>query len=190
VKHPATRELYQYWNQQRGVRAAPDRSDIEPGHLKGMLADTFVLSVDTNAGHPFRIAGTRLCALFGRELKGRSFVGLWDEGLRVLDLLDVLIKDRVGMVAGAHTTLDGARADMELLVLPLTQGGTQPARFIGALAPFGSPYWLRTRPVPRLALGMHRHLDGGYEPAGRRFISGAHANGMRDGWQVLEGGRV
>lgn len=190
MKHPATRELYQYWNQRRGLRAAPERSDIEPGHLTGMLADTFVLSVDADAGHPFRIAGTRVCALFCRELKGRSFVGLWDEGLPMLDLLNALVRDRIGLVAGAHAAVDKVRLDLELLMLPLTQGGARPARFIGVLASFGSPYWLGARPLPRLTLGMHRHVGGAFEHAGRRLVSGTMPESRPETLRVLEGGRA
>jgi len=42
VKHPSVRELYRYWNAQRGLRAAPERSDIEPGAIRRALADTAV----------------------------------------------------------------------------------------------------------------------------------------------------
>lgn len=190
MKHPATRDLYHYWNQRRGLRATPDRSDIEPGHLKGMLADTFVLSVDANSGHPFRIAGTNLCALFCRELKGRSFVGLWDQGLLMLDLLDDAIRERIGLVAGAHALVDGVRTDLELLILPLTQGSNRPARFIGTLAPFDTPFWRGTRPASRLSLGMHRHVGGAFEHLGPRLISGAQAEKAPAALRVLEGGRA
>jgi hypothetical protein len=190
MKHPATRELYHYWNRRRGLRATPERSEVEPFHLKGILPDTFVLSIDANAGHPFRIAGTRICALFGRELKRRSFVGLWDEGLQVLDLLEAVAADRTGLVAGAHATIDGVRTDLEVLVLPLTQGGTRPTRFIGTLAPFGSPNWLRAQPASRLTLGMHRHVGGAVEHLGPRLISGAQAGHAHEGLRVLEGGRA
>jgi hypothetical protein len=73
MKHSSIRELFDYWNERRGRRAAPERGDIEPGDIRGVLADTFILAFDAPASHPFRIAGTRVCALFGRELKGEAF---------------------------------------------------------------------------------------------------------------------
>ena len=72
-----------YW---RGARkaadatlhvAAPERTEIEPGAIRGVLADAFILALDRGSGHPIRLAGTRLCALFGREIKGKSFLDLW-----------------------------------------------------------------------------------------------------------------
>jgi hypothetical protein len=77
MKHPSIRQLFDHWNARRGRRAVPERSDIEPSAIRGVLADTFILSFQPCAGHPFRVAGTRVCALFGRELKGEPFTDLW-----------------------------------------------------------------------------------------------------------------
>ena len=75
MKHTSTRELFAYWDRRRGRRPAPERGEIEPGPIRRVLGDTFILSFDEPAGHPFRLAGTRVCALFCRELKGEGFVG-------------------------------------------------------------------------------------------------------------------
>ena len=72
MKHPSSRDLYAYWNERRGSRLAPERADIEPSAIRQVLGDTFVLAADSVAQHPFRLAGTRLCALFGRELKSEK----------------------------------------------------------------------------------------------------------------------
>jgi hypothetical protein len=189
MKHPATRELFDYWNQRRGLRAAPDRGDIDPGQIRNLLADTFVLSFDVARGHPFRIAGTRLCALFGRELKDRPFIGLWGEAPRLRDLLDHVAHDATGLVAGAHAIVDGVRLDLELLALPLSQAGRMPARFIGVLAPLGPPVWTFAQPVPPLMLDVHRYLSRRLEQPAPAFVSGAKAARMREGLVLLEGGR-
>lgn len=77
MKHAGSRELYAYWDEKRGKRAAPERAEIEPGAIRNVLSDAFILALDGGAGHPFRLAGTRVCALFGRELKSEPFIGLW-----------------------------------------------------------------------------------------------------------------
>ena len=77
MKHPSNRELFEYWNERRGTRPAPERADIEPGAIRHVLGDTFVIEVNRTDNHLFRLAGTRLCALFGRELKAESFTRLW-----------------------------------------------------------------------------------------------------------------
>ena len=71
--------LFQYWNRLRDGRPAPKRSEVEPADIKSLLADTFILERDTRGQAVFRLAGTRLCAYYGRELKGFSFPSLWRE---------------------------------------------------------------------------------------------------------------
>ena len=92
MKQAASRALYAYWHELRGRRPAPERAEIEPGAIRQILGEAFILALDDAAGYPFRLAGTRVCALFGRELKGESFLGLWDEASRrtVRDLLSLL----------------------------------------------------------------------------------------------------
>src|SRR5690606_8611699 len=69
--------LFQYWNRLRGGRTAPRRIEIEPADIKTLLADTFILERDARGRTVFRLAGTRLCATYGKELKGHSFPSLW-----------------------------------------------------------------------------------------------------------------
>ena len=43
MKHPSNRELFEYWNERRGTRLAPERADIDPAAIRKVLGDTFVL---------------------------------------------------------------------------------------------------------------------------------------------------
>jgi len=52
MKHAASRELYAYWQENRGTRVAPERTEIEPGAIRSVLADAFVLPLDCKAGYP------------------------------------------------------------------------------------------------------------------------------------------
>src|SRR6202008_4456889 len=45
MKPPSNRELFEYWNLRRGERLAPERGDIEPGAIRSILGDTFVLEM-------------------------------------------------------------------------------------------------------------------------------------------------
>ncbi len=168
MKHSSTRELFNYWNAQRGSRPAPERSEIEPGAIRRALADTFMLDIDPRRGHPFRIAGTRVCALFGRELKGLSFAGLWAAQGRdeVRDLLASVVSETVGVVAGVSATSGGGAAlYLELLPsLPLAQRGGASSRLLGALAPTEPPAWLGAETLRPLTLGMTRYLGSPDRP--------------------------
>jgi hypothetical protein len=194
MKHPSNRELFRFWNECRGTRLAPERSDIEPSAIRKVLGDTFVLEVNSVSGHPFRIAGTRLCALFGRELKGESFVKLWQRSgqAALRELIGVVVDEKIGVVA----TATGASADdtllpvtLELLLLPLAHQSRAEARVLGALAPMAAPYWLGARTIGPLTLGMFRHIGAMAEaiPA-PRFK--AAAGRLRHGLTVYDGGRA
>jgi hypothetical protein len=189
MKHAASRELYAYWEERRGKRAAPERAEIEPGPIRKALSDAFILALDGGAGHPFRIAGTRVCALFGRELKGEAFIGLWAAASQpvVADLLAILEQERVGTVAGVSAQTAAAEPiELELLLLPLTATRPSLARTIGILAPLHIPQWLGTSPIGTLTLGGRRHIGTPVEgrllprfmaPRQRRLV--VHEGGRR-----------
>ncbi len=161
MKHPSTRELFDYWNTRRGGRAAPERSEIEPGAIRRILADTFMLTFDPRAGHPFRIAGTRVCAAFGRELKGAAFTDIWAGASRdeIREVLATVATESVGVVAGAAGRSGGGAAlELEFLALPLAHRGGASTRILGALVPTDVPYWLGAETLGPLTLGMPRYL--------------------------------
>src|SRR5688572_22735638 len=163
MKHRSNRDLFAYWNEQRGDRLVPDRADIEPGAIRQVLGDTFVLEVDGPAHRPFRLAGTRLCALFGRELKGESFVKLWQQPgqAAIRELITAVVEDRAGIVAQVSGATDDDRllpVNLELLLLPLGHQVRSDARILGAMAPMAVPYWLGAKPIGPLVLGTFRHV--------------------------------
>jgi hypothetical protein len=189
MKHAATRELYAYWQELRGRRPAPDRAEIEPAAIRQLLSDAFILALDHSAGYPFRLAGTRICALFGRELKGESFVALWDEASRrtIADLLSVLADEWVGTIAGVTAQNEsGESVELELLLLPLSVRRPSLARSIGVLAPFNIPQWIGQSPIGPLTLGSRRHIGAAVD---KRLLPRFLSPGNRRGFAVYDGGR-
>ncbi|HEY4775055.1 MAG TPA: PAS domain-containing protein [Xanthobacteraceae bacterium] len=160
MKHPMTRELFAYWNERRGTRPAPERHEIEPGAIRNVLAHSFILTLGLGHELEFRLAGTRLCALFCRELKSSSFVELWQEAERaeIRELGMTVALEAVGVVAGVAGTTSEGRVELELLLLPLYHRGQLDQRLIGLLAPLAAPHWLGLEPVRALSLGARRYL--------------------------------
>jgi hypothetical protein len=190
MKHASIRALFDYWNERRGLRAAPDRGDIEPGAIRHILADTFILAYDPRAGHPFRIAGTRVCAAFGRELKGEAFAGLWADPSTALvrDLLTILGQESVGVVASAAGDSTAGALDLELVMLPLSHRGRTDVRVLGALAPTDVPYWLGISTLGPLTLGTLRYLTAECTTP-RHVIPAIPAGRIRRGFVVYDGGQ-
>lgn len=193
MKHASSRELFAYWTARRGARVAPERSEIEPSAIRKALGDVFILAFDRCASHPFRLAGTRVCALFGRELRDEPFLRVWDAESRaaLAELLAVVGDEATGTVAHATgRTGEGWSQDFELLLLPLRHRGEAPARAIGVLAPLSVPFWLGASRIQRLTLGTVRHLDPVLEaPPAARLVPGAEANRVHGIFVVHEGGR-
>ena len=190
MKHSSTRELYAYWNTQRSDKPAPHRADIDPAAIRHSLSDVFILAADFVEEQRFRLAGTRVCALFARELKGESFASLWTEKSKdhLRALLENVTEDNAAIVAGVvGRNDDGNPLDLELLLLPLMHQGHARVRAIGVLAATELPFWLGARPVKDLVLGTVRHLGGELDSKPRRFA--AHLGGqLRRGFMVYQGG--
>ena len=161
--------MFAYWDTLRGTRAAPERSDIEPGAIRSCLANTFVLACDVEQGHPFRIAGTSICALFGAELTRTPFDRHWAAEQRqdIRDLVRTVTEDMDGVVAGVTGRNEAAETvELEMILLPLARGDSGAGRVLGALTALASPYWLGTRPVQSLHLGDMRFMAASGEGKG------------------------
>jgi hypothetical protein len=192
MKHLSTRAVFDYWTKKRGTRLAPTRDDIDPVEIRHELGDTFLLAADFVDQLRVRLAGTRICALFCREIKGETFASLWSEADQkaIGDLLGGVVGESAGAVAGLTArTADGAEADLELLILPIAHTGHARIRALGVLAPATPPYWIGAKAVTELTLGTLRHIGPGTENRPAKRIVSADGSRMRHGFVVYSGGR-
>ena len=154
MKHATTRMIYAYWNQLRGGRAAPERGEIDPGEIRHALGDTFILEAPRGGSASVRLAGTRLCALFGHELKGRAFESFWAPNTAgdPDTLIELVVNETVGCIAGlVGRTYQSEPIHLEMILLPLRHQGKPHARLLGAIAPLAVPSWIGLRPLESLA---------------------------------------
>jgi hypothetical protein len=143
MKHPSNRDFFAYWDDKRGFARAPERSEIEPGAVRELLGDIFVLSCDSEAGFPFRMAGTRLCALLGGDMKDQSFRAKFapESQREIEEIVTVVCEEMMPAVAGlAASAPDGSKAYLELLLLPFNARAHEPISLTGLLAPFGQSH--------------------------------------------------
>lgn len=158
--------LFQYWNRLRRGRPAPKRTEIEPADIKALLGDTFILERDMRGEAIFRLAGTRLCAVYGRELKGFAFTSLWREpDRRLMARLTANVFQSKSVLAFEFEGFarEDRSATFEFLLLPL-DGGTENPRCLGVLSPASKPYWLGAHPVVDAKLGSVRLIDPDRDP--------------------------
>ena len=146
------RKLLNYWNKVRGERKAPKRTDITPAAISNLLPVTFILE-NRHQSHEnqhqdnlrFRIAGSRIGEIFGREFRGLDFINCWPTTERPI------LQRHLGqlMREGAIITLtclaksaNEHQGDFEFLLLPLTHSGTAIDRILGSISPVGDYPWL------------------------------------------------
>jgi hypothetical protein len=161
LKLAASQQLYSYWSQLRGARGAPERNDIDPAAIRGVLADTFILEFNPSKGFPVRISGSRTNSLFLRELRGESFLELWrpQDRAETNEILAAVANEAQPFLIGAIGGPSGVETtDVEVLLLPLRHHGATHSRILGACAPRSLPRWLGLLPIGALALTSLRAL--------------------------------
>ena len=150
LKHAVSEFLYGYWNRLRGDRPAPLRREIEPADIGTVLSDTFILETAADDCYPYRLAGTRVCSAFGRELKGENWLDGWTA--RDREALATLLRTISNDAAGAGIEIEagngrGQNAAFEIVLLPLANRGPGYTRILGSFAPLDAPYWLGATPL-------------------------------------------
>lgn len=190
MKHATSRMLFAYWDSLRGERAAPERGELSPGAMRHILADAFILALDQDRSATFRLAGTRCCALFGRDLKECGFAALWPPAGRgdAEKLIETAVGDTVGLVVGLlGANENGSEIALEMLLLPLRHRGRTEARLVGSLSPATIPSWAGLVPLRTLETRSLRVIQAA--PAESR-VEAALARERRQLFVVHEGGRA
>ncbi|MEA2871824.1 MAG: hypothetical protein QOH67_1800 [Hyphomicrobiales bacterium] len=202
MRQRATRELFGYWDRLRKGRAAPERADIDPAAIRNVLADTFLIEVDSACTFPIRLSGTRLNALWLSEQKGRSFLDLWaDEERRGLMALILAVLDGAHpVIAGVSIAPEGRKAmHLELLLLPLRHNGKTHARILGCITPSAREPWFGLVAAEKLVLQSMRVIGVGQvgetppvplpeaisSPVGRRAHLTVYAGGAQKGLPTI-----
>jgi hypothetical protein len=176
MKHQATRDLYQYWQKLRGVRPAPERSEIEPADIRHLLGNTFILEVVSRREYRFRLAGTKVCALYGREMKGKDFAEFWDQSDReaVATMLSAITSDAAATVMGLTGRSDHGRdLPMEVIMLPLRQRNEGYTRILGSLSAMDDPFWIGIHPIMKQSISSMRLIWPDENPT--RLVKGVDA---------------
>ncbi|MCC2687560.1 MAG: hypothetical protein K0S21_363 [Rhizobiaceae bacterium] len=166
MKQPGSIQLFQYWNRLRNGRVAPKRTEIEPADIKALLPDTFILEKDTRREAVFRLAGTRLCSVYGRELKGFSFPSLWrEQDQRLVARLaeGVFRAKSVAAIAFEGCSRSRRLLAFEMLLLPL-DGGVENPRSLGIMSALAKPFWMGADPLGDGRIQSVRVVDPDREP--------------------------
>lgn len=150
MQQRSTRTLYNYWNELRADRSAPERREIDPTRIRDALSNTFIIESNSGTDFNFRLAGSHLCSAYCRELKSRSFGSLFAS--KDQDALGTLFRAVTQDQAVALITFEGftdrrEKLKFETILLPLQHNGQTNARILGGMTALENPYWLGIHPI-------------------------------------------
>jgi hypothetical protein len=142
MRHKTTQTVFTHFNRIRGGNSAPLRADIQPSELKSVLPDVFILEMDRRGSPVFRLAGTRVCAILGRELRGEDFMTLWHapHGHKMKLAAEAVLANQAPIMVKVRSVADEESAgDLEMLLLPLSSRPGVVDRLYGSLADLSHP---------------------------------------------------
>lgn len=127
----------------------PSRNDIQPSDCRSILGNMFILErngPDVN----YRLAGTHICSMYGRELKQEGFAEAFvgdDQQSAESWVYRLGIDDYIVLICSLGETAFGETVNIETLMLPLLHEGQAGERVLGITTPCENPEWLGTTPI-------------------------------------------
>ncbi|MGV1794969.1 PAS domain-containing protein [Rhizobium sp. A37_96] len=154
-------EIFTYWEQIRGNADAPLRNLIQPSAVSHILPELFILENTADDSPRFRLAGTAICNLMGREIRGENFAALWassqqDDPVRIA--AGVMTHVVPASINATGYCISGRSMAFEMVLMPLRTSGDTCDRLLGCLTPAVHSTWLGNERLEFLALDRSRLL--------------------------------
>ncbi|MFT3811504.1 MAG: PAS domain-containing protein [Micropepsaceae bacterium] len=138
MRQAAATKILAYWDSLSSEAAVPAAASVDPRALKAHLPDLFMLERLDRAVFAFRLAGTRMCQRFGRELRDHDFVRLFpaqQHGDVLAQLNRALQTGESVVIRAGAVMLDNTTVGAEIVLMPLTDAEGRVVRLLGALLP-------------------------------------------------------
>lgn len=129
-------EVLSYWYSLRRTNKAPLRTELDPTAIRARLPDLFMLGWH-ELDLVFRLAGTRICDLFGEELRDQTFNSLWRQQAHdhIIEAALSALRSEQPIVCDVTAIQDGKTITIEMLLLPLRSPDGTCDRLLGSLFP-------------------------------------------------------
>jgi hypothetical protein len=138
--HPSCRALFRYWETLREERPCPRKDDIDLRQIQNLMPYLSIIERNSlSAAWQFRLAGTKLGTLFGREMTGMDVMFGWDSFERnvVSNCLDITLERlQPSLVRMRFISDRGDVIAAEMIGLPVQNGKRAPVQIFGGLFPF------------------------------------------------------
>ncbi|MEO9824422.1 MAG: PAS domain-containing protein [Paracoccaceae bacterium] len=139
----AVEKIERYWQELRGTRLLPSRSEVDPRQLEGALGNAFILERIAPGLARFRIAGSHLTEFTGLELRqmpASVLFGIHSRGV-LADALEAVFDEPAAVHMDLISAGGLAQSELrgEMILLPLRCDSGEVSRVIGAIAMNGDP---------------------------------------------------
>lgn len=161
MRQTTSTEIFTYWEHIRGNADAPMRNLIQPSAISHILPELFILENTVDDNPRFRLAGTAICNLMGREIRGENFAGLWagsqqEDPVRIA--AGVMTHVVPALINSTGYCISGRSMTFEMVLMPLLTSGDTCDRLLGCLASAAPSAWLGNERLEFLALDRSRLL--------------------------------
>jgi hypothetical protein len=139
VLHPGSRALFRYWESIRGEDFAPSRRRLDLDRIRALVPSLFIFERRPGKGYVWRLAGTKLCQLWRRELTGTAVLSEWDafEKHTIERFLDgVVLSHQPFVLKFRLVSSIGHDIGAEMIGLPLRSLNGNDIHVFGAIMPF------------------------------------------------------
>lgn len=141
--HPNSRMLLRAFDQMRGERTAPRREDLDLKQMRRLVPSLFIAEQAASSGDfRWRLAGTSVSALFGREVTGSSVSGGWNrqDSERIRRVLSgVCGTHRPDLLRMRFMTDRGQWILAQMAAVPLMAADGLTTQVLGGLFAFSNP---------------------------------------------------
>ena len=136
-RDPELREILNYWDGKRGGRELPSRADIDPLELRRHLGNVILIDVEHAPFRlRYRLIGTRITALMGRDSTGKYYDEIYDPSLlsSIYRSFEWILEHRKPLrTHGEAFYADRNFYEYETLNLPLSSDGAVIDKVLGGL---------------------------------------------------------
>jgi hypothetical protein len=200
ILHPGSRTLFAHWETLRAERAYPTREEFTFAPVKELMPDMILIEKDYLRGsYRFRLAGSRVCELFGRNMTSADALAGWDSfesnvlsthfELALRDFQPVLVRMRL-------MTDTGITVAAELLAMPIQVRESNRVQLIGGLFSFREAKLIGHGCIRSRELVSARTIWTEHGSATRRpvvpmsTVRPALPTGRQPSLRVVHGGRI
>ena len=120
--HADCRALFNYWSTVRYNEFMPVRSDLNPAKLAKFLPNVFILNRNGERSFTYRLVGTGIVEIFGKEATNKPFVNPANPNhdQRFIDIAEAVATDPCCAVVSCRARMEMMGSlDIEQVYLPL-----------------------------------------------------------------------